>query len=306
MTDIDWQRSLVMLITPDAFVRGLGRRILDDVRGEGFVPTAARVVQPGTTVLDALYEDVMANNGTFGTYRYRCVDELFGLGSSLAVTIEPLDQARHPDPHAFMQSYKGTGPLERADPACLRKRYGSVNSILSLVHTSATPKEAALDFNIYFARDWLSRPDTAVPAGPGEVPDLPPELATDLLDATNADRRDFDTVLNHVRARAVAHAWELFEPEFQAAFARRRTERGEDALLDDALLAEGAAALPTGVDPALTQLLAHPFTPVAAPVDTRRLWRALEGAGVHIDRWERAVLATSQYFAPERGDEVRP
>jgi nucleoside diphosphate kinase len=295
----NWDNAFVLVITPDAFVRGLGSRILAEFTGHGFRPGAARVVRPGSRELDALYEDVVASNGNWGTYRYRCVDSLFGLGPSLSVVMEaPADASGAL--HERVQRLKGSGPLAQADPNSLRRRYRSINSILSLIHTSATPAEAELDFAIFFRRDWLTRWD-AVSAHESTVTDpIDARFAAEQLDrgASNRETRGFPEVRRQLRARLVAQLWEHLADPLQKAVLKAYELDGPAYVEDAQLLGSLGAHLQERVDPQLVLALSSQFTPARPPVDAKRLWSALTGFGVTVDPWERAVLSTSQHFEP--------
>jgi nucleoside diphosphate kinase len=297
-----WDDSFVLVITPDAFLRGVGSQILQEFCDRGFRPVDSRVVQPGARELDALYEDVIANNGSWGTYRYRCVDALFGLGSSLATVMR--ENSPGPGLHDRVQRIKGSGPLAEADPQSLRRRFRSVNSILSLVHTSASPAEAELDYTIFFRRDWLTdRAGTRAHLTGVENP-VDAHFAAAHLDHPGDSRetRGFTAVRRQLRARLVVHLWEHLSPELHAevldAF-----KTGDHAYLDDQALRDTLCAhLATHVDPQIVAALATSFTPAGEPLAADRLWGALRGAGIGVDPWARAVLSTSQHFAPVEED----
>ncbi|MFD0391964.1 nucleoside-diphosphate kinase [Streptomyces nogalater] len=150
-----------MVVSPDSFIRGVGRRIVDEVLASGCEEVAARVVQPGSLLLDAIYDDLSRKRIYFGTYRYRAIDALYGLGPSLAILLRG-----SPGIHRHFTELKGSGPLEKASPTSLRLRFGAVNTILGLLHVSDSPEEAELDWKTFFARDWNN-------PGPSEVPDSP-------------------------------------------------------------------------------------------------------------------------------------
>jgi nucleoside diphosphate kinase len=295
----NWNDAFVLVITPDAFLRGLGGEIVREFARLGLRSEESRVVQPGARELDALYEDVIANNGTWGTYRYRCVDALFGLGSCLATVLRD-DGSGIGDLHERIQRFKGSGPLAEADPQSLRRRFRSVNSILSLIHTSATPAEAELDHTIFFRRDWMTTWEGAG-AHTGTVPDpIDAAFAAAQLDRTGPSRetRGFHDVRRQFRGRLIVHLWEYLDAPLHKAVADGFERLGPGYTDDRELLDALCLHLRSRVDPQLVAALASPFTPSAPPLDADRLWKALTGAGILVDRWERAVLSTSQYFAP--------
>lgn len=295
-----WDDAFVLVITPDAFVRGLGAQILAEFVDHGFRPGPARVVRPGARELDALYEDVVANNGNWGTYRYRCVDSLFGLGPSLSVVMDGGGVEAEGGLHEGVQRFKGSGPLAQAAPGSLRRRFRSVNSILSLIHTSASSAEAELDVGIFFRRDWLTRPG-AVCAHEGVVENpIDARFAAAQLDRDpdNRETRGFRAVRRQVRARLVVHLWEHLDAPQQKTVLEAYNLDGPGYVEDARVLSSLCAHLNERIDPQLVLALSSSFTPTSPPLDAERVWSAITGSGMMIDPWERAVLSTSQHFAP--------
>lgn len=295
----DWGELALLVITPDAFRRGLGGRIIREVQALGLNTVSSRLVRPGSLELDALYEDVVANDGSWDTYRYRCVDQLFALGSSLTVVVERPPQLAIPEGlHAFLGHVKGSGPLHRADPSCLRRRLGSINSILSLLHTSASPAEAELDLRIFGRRNWLTSSKSAAPAAPGDLVVLDPQMAAQMLDSAVPETRDFDQVLIDVRCRILAHCWELLSPDHRVRAEGSISRHGRRAVLDQGLVNSCAQDIADRTERWVGEALSAAYRPHRPPLDTARLWLGLEALGVDTDPWERAVLTTSQYFSP--------
>lgn len=288
------------MLTPDAFVRGLGAAILREFTENDFTPVAARVVQPGARELDALYEDVIANDGSWGTYRYRCVDTLFGLGSSLAIVMQATPAGEVGALHERVQRFKGSGPLALADPASLRRRFRSINSILSLLHTSASPTEAALDFRIFFRRDWLTPWDSASSHERTISRPIDAVFAAAQLDrdARSREVRGFSDVRRQFRSRIVVHLWEHLNTRLHKSMLEAFAHEGSVYVDDGHLIKSLCSHITDRVDPQIVQALSSSFTPADPPVDADRLWRALSGLGLTVDRWERAVLSTSQHFEP--------
>ncbi|MFC5658040.1 nucleoside-diphosphate kinase [Streptomyces nogalater] len=283
-----------MVVSPDSFIRGVGRRIVDEVLASGCEEVAARVVQPGSLLLDAIYDDLSRKRIYFGTYRYRAIDALYGLGPSLAILLRG-----SPGIHRHFTELKGSGPLEKASPTSLRLRFGAVNTILGLLHVSDSPEEAELDWKTFFARDWNN-------PGPSEVPDSPVRLGTPgarvlagLLDSPpgSGESRGFLQVRDQLRRSLVAYLWELLPQEETASLARHLAAL-DRAPLSGEFVARMAKNLDGAADLLLRRALTASFTPDEPPLDTRRLWRTLEGHGITVDPWARAVLTTCQYFPP--------
>ncbi|MER5887192.1 nucleoside-diphosphate kinase [Streptomyces sp. NPDC001941] len=299
---IDWSRCVVVVVSPDSFLRGVGRRVVDEVLSCGCEQLASRVVQPGSLLLDTIYDDLAQRRIHFGTYRYRAIDTLYSLGPSLALLLRGMPQI-----HGHFTALKGSGALERASPDSLRLRLGAVNTILGLLHASDSPEEAELDWRTFFVRDRNNH-------GPTDLPDHPDALSSPgaralaaLLDRPEGARetRGFPEVREQLRRALVAHLWELLPRPEADVLASELLEPRElsvlpDAPLGDDFLARVAHGLDGHADLLLRRALTSSFTPDQPPLDTERLWRALDGAGISVDPWARAVLTTSQHFPPLR------
>jgi nucleoside diphosphate kinase len=288
----------VVVLSPDSFIRGLGRRIVDELLSTGCEEVAARVVQPGSLLLDTIYDDLASKRIHFGTYRYRAIDALYGLGPSLALLLRG-----SPGIHRRFTEMKGSGPLERAAEASLRRRFGAVNTILGLLHASDSPEEAELDWRTFFVREWnnLGRSDLPEshtrPATPGA------RVLADLLDRPPGARegRGFLQVRDQFRRTVIAHLWELVPSPGAASLAEGLAKDlavPGGGPLDDDLVARFAESLDGAADLLVRRALTSSFTPDDPPLDVHRLWTSLLGYGIDVDPWSRAVLSTSQYFPP--------
>ncbi|MEU2060958.1 nucleoside-diphosphate kinase [Streptomyces sp. NPDC013455] len=291
---VDWSRSVVVVVSPDSFIRGVGRRIVDEVLLSGCEELAARVVQPGSLLLDTIYDDLARKRIYFGTYRYRAIDALYGLGPSLALLLRG-----SPGIHQQFTRLKGSGPLEKASRSSLRLRFGAVNTILGLLHASDSPEEAELDWQTFFVRDWNN-------PGPSELPESPTRLSTPgarvlagLLDSPpgTGESRGFLQVRDQLRRGLVAHLWELL-PQPEGAPMAQRLAALDGGPLSGEFVTAMAKSLDGSADLLLRKALTASFTPDEPPLDTDRLWRTLEGHGITVDPWARAVLTTCQYFPP--------
>ncbi|WP_371872774.1 hypothetical protein [Streptomyces pacificus] len=259
-------------------------------------------MQPGSLLLDAIYDDLARKRIHFGTYRYRAIDALYGLGPSLALLLRG-----SPGIHQHFTELKGSGPLENASRTSLRLRFGAVNTILGLLHVSDSPEEAELDWHTFFVRDWNN-------PGPSELPDSPTRLGAPgarllagLLDSPPGagERRGFFQVRDQLRRGLVAHLWELL-PRAEAATMARHLGALDGVPLSGEFVTRMAKSLEGTADLLLRRALTASFTPDEPPVDTGRLWRTLEGHGITVDPWARAVLTTCQYFPPLTHAEDRP
>ncbi|MFE9660188.1 nucleoside-diphosphate kinase [Streptomyces sp. NPDC005955] len=291
---MDWSRSVVVVVSPDSFIRGVGCRIVDELLMSDCEEVAARVVQPGSLLLDVIYDDLARRRVYFGTYRYRAIDALYSLGPSLALVLRGSSGI-----HQRFTELKGSGPLEKAARTSLRLRFGAVNTILGLLHISDSPEEAELDWKTFFVRDWNN-------LGPSELPDSPARLGTpgarelaSLLDNPpgSGESRGFFQVRDQLRRSLVAHLWELLPPAETIPVARTLAAL-DGAPLSNEFVTQMAESLDGAADLLLRRTLTASFTPDEPALDTGRLWRSLEGHGVRVDPWARAVLTTSQYFPP--------
>ncbi|MGW8331652.1 nucleoside-diphosphate kinase [Streptomyces sp. NPDC055808] len=299
---VDWSRSIVVVVSPDSFIRGVGRRIVDEILGADCEEIASRVIQPGSLLLDTIYDDLARNRIHFGTYRYRAIDALYGLGPSLALLLRG-----SPGIHQRFTELKGSGALERASPSSLRLRFGAVNTILGLMHASDSPEEAELDWQTFFARDWNNLGHSDVPDDPAQLANPGARVLADLLDSPpgTGESRGFLQVRDQLRRTLIAHLWELL-PASEALPAAKNLAEINGAMLDDDLVTQIAKSLDGTADLLLRRALTASFTPEEPPLDVGRLWRVLEGHGIHVDPWSRAVLTTSQHFPPLTGPQAEP
>jgi nucleoside diphosphate kinase len=291
---VDWNRFVLLLITPDALVRHLAVPLLEHVEHIGLRPARFRLVEPGPEEIDRLYK--VNIDFVWETYRYRSVDLMFKHGPSLAVLLEDELQADGSG-HGRLMDAKGKGALHEASADSIRRRLRSINVILSLMHTSASPEDAEREAPIFF-----DRPVLGVAARP--TFEQPGESIWDfcrLLElSTPAETREFDDVLAGFRTKLATALWELFRPEGQELLIEWSAE-GPDRFAESGAGARLAAQLDDECEPLLRAALASEFEPDPdAPLRVERVWPLLEGYGIPIDRWERLVLSTSLYFRPWR------
>lgn len=289
MDDGEWDATVFTMLYPDALARHLGTAVLDRIEAAGFEPVAWRVLWHRPEDLDLFYGRNIIE--VWHTYLYRLVDQLFGLGPTVGILVAARPPASGPARYRRLVQAKGSSDPARAAPGTIRGDLGSINKILSLVHSSDGKAE--------------SIEESAVFAGPGGFTrgEDPAELRTliALLQAgTPPENRGYREVLAGLRAKTLAAAWADV----------RGSARGKAG----AILGAGQAALARpGSGERLSALLsdAHPlsavlradFTPESPGPAPERAALTLAGFGVKLDDWESLVLATSRRFWP-RGANV--
>jgi nucleoside diphosphate kinase len=288
--DVDWDRTAFALICPDALARHLGFAILDRVGDAGFAPVAWRVIWHRPDNLDAFHERNISQ--AWQAYLYRLVDQLFGFGPAIALLLE--DQRRDPEGHGRLRAEKGPSDPARSGPGTIRGDLGSINAMLSLLHTADSPADSARESAVFTGAGGFTH---------GDEDDL--RTVIELLALSRPrETRDYPEVVAGLRARALTAAW----PELPRPM---RKTAGE-------LLAAGTAELARpesgerlacllDQDHPLARLLRASFTPAAPGPDPQRVAVTLATFGTGIDDWERLVLATCRRFWPrlatQRGHE---
>jgi nucleoside diphosphate kinase len=289
---VPWERTVLLLVTPDAVARHLTIPLLGEVSAAGFTPIAYRLVTPGPEEIDRLYR--MNIDFVWDTYRYRAVDLLFRFGPSLAVLLEDVQTAGG-EGHRRLEGLKGRGDPTRAAPDSIRRRLGSINGILSLMHTSESPADAEREAAIFFVKPTLGTGSdrSAVESGASIV-----EFCRLLEQGLPAETRDFDRVLGGFRAKLAVALWGLLSPEGRKLALDWRVT-GLERFAAPGAGAELAACLQGG-EPLLHAVLAAEFDPDGDPLPSERAFGLLAGYGVLVDAWERLVLTTSLSFPPIR------
>jgi nucleoside diphosphate kinase len=298
VTDVNWNRFVLLLITPDAIVRHLAIPLLEHVERIGLRPARFRLVEPGPEEIDRLYQ--VNIDFVWETYRYRSVDLMFKHGPSIAVLLE--DELRADGSgHGRLMEAKGSGDLHEASPDSIRRRLRSINVILSLMHTSAGPEDAEREAPIFFDRPVLGVAARSTVEQPGEsIWDFCRLLEL----SAPAEPREFDDVLAGFRTKLATALWELFRPEGRELLLEWSAE-GPERFRESGAGARLATHLDDECEPLLRAALASEFEPgPELPLRAERVWPLLEGHGIPIDPWERLVLSTSLYFRPWRREEV--
>lgn len=280
--DADWDRTVFALIGPDAVARHLGPAVLARIAATGFVPVAWRVLWHRPADLDAFHEVNIAHS--WQAYRYRLVDQLFAFGPAVALLLA--DQRPGCTGHQRLKRAKGSSDPARSGPGTIRGDLGSINAMLSLLHTADSAADSAAE--------------SAVFAGPGGFasggdPDELHTLLAMLQLAAPREDRGYRDVLAGLRARSLAAAWEdLPRPVRKTASAMLAAGQAEFAAPGSG---ERLAGLLPDAHP-LADLLRADFTPSSPGPGPERVAAALAPFGASIDAWESLVLATSRRFRP--------
>jgi nucleoside diphosphate kinase len=281
VTEIAWDRTVFVLLPPDALMRHLCTPVLDRLEEHGFEPVRYEVLWHRPPNQDAFHESKITS--AWKAYFYRQVDLVFDLGPSLALLVE--DRCAE-DSHLRLRALKGASDPALAAPGTIRRDLRGVNVMLDIVHSSDTPGDSRHEAGVFFGPEYgtpLDRDRTELRA-----------LVATLEAGIPKESRAFDDVLIGLRSRIAAAVWH----ELDAGARRLAPGLAESGRLGTG--AELAALLPGGHP--LAEVLACEFLPDQPKVDVRRAAARLAVYGVALDPWERAVLQTSMLFPPLRRD----
>lgn len=283
-----WDSHVFALICSDAVHRGLARGLLRAMRTAGFTPVAAHAVRSDPEMIDELYSDLIA--GQWQTWRYRLVDASLGLGPSVAVICRYTGQAA--DPHKALSAIKGHSHPEKAGPGTLRQEFASINTVLSLLHTSDDAAEAAREAAIFGLGEHSVTPGADERAAADEI-----EHLCALADGARPDNRGFCEVLGDVRARILVAVRPLLPPDVRGLLA---AEFAAPERLGDPKAGEVLARLVAGAaPPEIVSVLHCGFTPEWRDrIRMRAVDDALAAHGVRLDPFEHLVLESSLHFPP--------
>jgi nucleoside diphosphate kinase len=284
--DLDYRRTALLLITPDAVRRRLGTEVVHRLADAGFRVAGHRLWHTAPADLDAFHRRnaPVARDPAL----YRLIQDLFALGPLLALAVQ--EGAGHPPDgvHRRLAELKGRGDPAYAAPGSIRKDLRSINTVLNIIHSSDDAEDTARE---------------AVPfleGGPGPLETGESALRWSLHLAEHRhppETRLFEDVLAGVRTRVLAALWDRLPP------GRRALAEDQPAFRDPGLLggSHGAellkAVLPAGHR--LGGIVQPPPAGGECPTALRELeLNALAETGVLLDPWERLVLATSRYYPP--------
>jgi nucleoside diphosphate kinase len=286
-----WSRHIFVLILPDAIVRGVHAELVARLAAERFPAVAARLALIDSDRVDELFADLIA--GSWQTWRYRMIDDLFALGPTLALICRYDGDAA--DPHLVISAKKGHQHPHLTQPGELRHDFGAINGILGVIHASDSPGEAQRDATVL----GLTEADAAAQQA-GITDRL--RLFCALTNPTSPETRDFDAVLGEVRADIVMAFWDKLSADGKIAELAILTKgNGPDSLAAASTAARLLELCRGSLPQDALDLLACDFTP-----STRHGRRAadqfatLRRCGIALDRWQRLVLESSYYFEPAR------
>lgn len=285
MTAIDWQRTVLVLLPPDALERHLCSAVLDMLDGHGFSPVRYEVLWHRPPGQDAWQEHNITS--VWKAYFYRQVDLVFDLGPTIALLVEDgLAQAAPGTSHERLRALKGASDPAEAAPGTIRRDLRGINVMLDIVHTSDTPEDSRHEASVFFGPE-LGRP---LHGDPAELRDVVTLLEAGIPE----ERREYDDVLAGLRSRLVAAVWNELDAE------GRELAPGLAAGTRAGAGAELAALLPGGKAHPLAEVLSCEFLPDHPRTDLKRAAARMAVYGLTLDRWEHAVLQTSMLFQPLR------
>jgi nucleoside diphosphate kinase len=282
-----WTDHVFSILAPDCVRRQLIEDALDKFAGMGLSVAGWR-----TQLVTPLQNDTIAalqGAGAGSTYRYRAIDALFDLGPAMILRLR--DEKSRPAAELYEQAMKLKGGAHYTDwqPGTIRHDLGGINTVMSLVHVSDTPVNAAREATVALGAD-------------GAAGLLPGEALGAALPVLNAGRqpetRGHREVLTGVRSRVLAQLWGHLSDQGRSlvADANRRSALAE-APIGELIARELSSA---GTRHPLAAVLRASFDPSQPPVDIQYVADLLALHGIGLDDWEFAVLATSMHFAPAR------
>ncbi len=293
MEAIDWDRTVLTLVAPDAIVRHVGDVVVERMQDAGFRPVAWKPMWLRPTALDSFNERNI--NEVWKGYLYRLVDRLFAFGPAIAVLMYDDTPSDEVSSHDRLRVLKGKSQPELVAEGTIRGDLDSTNIMLALMHSSDTPAESEVESVVFTSPGGFS---TGVP---GDLWTLIRGMEMGFPKET----RGFEGVVASVRAKVISALWD------ELPLAARELAGTLQAGGVAALGAAGAGARIADAfgrpDHLLTPILRDDFAADAPPdidqspvIDVDAMHPALRAYGMRLDPWEDIVLATSLRFPPRR------
>jgi nucleoside diphosphate kinase len=282
-----WEHAVFCLLAPDTFRRHLAGAVLHRLAGGGLKVTGWAEVLVTDRTVDAVAQ--IQHVGAGAAFHYRALDAIFALGPAVALRLA--DTAARPpaDLYREVKQLKGASMPADTRHGSIRHDLGSVNAVLSLLHVSDSPANAARESAAILRGDPDGPPVDELLSPAATLPGY--LLAREA--GGPAETRGHREVVAAVRGRVLARLWSAL-PEATRGEAIRLLATG--GLGDPDAGPRLAAGLPAPGDP-LVAVLRSDFEPGPAAPDPTELDLLLRRHRIGLDAWERVVLATSRYFA---------
>lgn len=281
---VDWERTALVLLGPDALARHLGGQVVDRLACEGFVPTAWTSLWHRPANLDAFNERNITQ--VWHAYLYRLVDRLFAYGPTVALLVRDERPVEGETSHQRLRRLKGASDPVDAETGSIRNDLGSINVMLALMHSSDSAKDSAHEANVFAGTHGFTSGD------PSELHDL-----LGLLElAWKPENRGYPEVLAGLRARLIALLWQ----DLPADGHKRAAELLAGGVEGLSAIGAGATIAELVPDHPLATVLRCEFAADHPTLDVDQVGALLRAHGTDLDRWEDLVLATSMRFAPRR------
>ena len=148
MAEIDWDRTVLTLVAPDALARHVGGEVVRRMQAEGSPRWPGSRSWRRPSALDAFNERNINRCGS--RYSHRLVDRLFAFGPAIALLrrrdTAPVDGVSS---HDRMRKLEGACQPELVDAGTIRGDLDSTNIMLALMHSSDTPEESAQESVVF-------------------------------------------------------------------------------------------------------------------------------------------------------------
>lgn len=288
----DWTSALFSMLSPDALVRGTATGIVGRLAEHGFAVQGFCVINPTGPQVDEMTAGQILRRGE--VFRGRALDALFQLGPSIALALIDRHDRAADSRYAEAKQLKGAAPPTPLVPGTIRHDFGSVNTVLSLIHIADGVDDSEREAGLLVGARWW-QDGNRLPA------------ALDLLSPSMHERRGYLDVLASVHGRllvlaeqALGPGWLPLPADFTSTSATD-PQRSNDILAAvratlDAVQAVGNSVRTNGVEASVLRVLRHRFTTNEKPLDIGQVNDLMRLLGSQLDPWERAVLETSQYF----------